>query len=194
MRNEKTTRLEELIEKWNTVHEMTNKRRHLLEKEIGRRESRQKTLSECGVTLSRARELSSKDFQQSLSEVETVKLVLNELESCEKTLKNLQSETDSNENEFGSPGNNQQEIIVNINQCEEMKITLSNKLEKLETILKQESQFNTDFAKLTEWIASTKGALVKDFYSLTEEQRQSAALEQETLAKEFSARRKPLKS
>ena len=187
--NEKTSRLEELIEKWNTVHEMTNKRRHLLEKEIERRESRQKTLSECGVILSRAHELSSKDFEQSLSEVETVKLVLNELESCESTLKNLQTETDSNENEFGSPGNNQQEIITNINQCEEVKISLSNKLEKLETILKQESQFNTDFAKLTEWIASTKDALVKDFYFLTEEQRQSAALEQETLAKEFSAKK-----
>lgn len=194
MGNEKTSRLEELIEKWNTVYEMTNKRKHLLEKKIEGRESRRKTLSQCAVTLSRARELSSKDFKECLSEVESMKIALAEFESCETTLKNLQSETSSIDNELGSPENNQQEIASYINQCKEVRMSLSNKLEKLETILEQQSQFNAEFSKLMEWIASTKGVLVKDFYSLAEEQRHSAALEQETLAKEFSAKKETVEN
>lgn len=187
--NESTNRLEELIAKWNTVYDTTNKKKNLLEKQIEGRESRQKILSECVVTLNRAHELSRKDFEQCLNEVESMKLALTELESCETTLKSLQAETNANENELVLPGNDQQQIVANINQCKEMKIVLSNKLERIQAILKLESQFNTDIAKLTEWISSTESVLVKDFYSLIEEQRQSAASEQERLAREFSARK-----
>ena len=187
--NERTNRLEKLIAKWNAVYDTTNKNKNLLEEQIEGRESRQKILSECVVTLNRAHELSRKDFEQCLEEVESMKLALTELESCERTLKSLQAETNSNENELVLPGNDQQEIVANINQCKEIKIVLSKKLERIQAILKLESQFNTDIAKLTEWIASTERVLVKDFYSLTEEQRQAAASEQERLAKEFSARK-----
>ena len=185
--NERTNRLEELIAKWNAVYDTTNKNKNLLEEQIEGRESRQKILSECVVTLNRAHELSRKDFEQCLKEVESMKLTLTELESCETTLKSLQADKNSNENELVLPGNDKQQIVANINQCKEIKIVLSKKLERIQAILKLESQFNTDNAKLTEWIASTERVLVKDFYSLTEEQRQAAASEQERLAKEFSA-------
>ena len=185
--NERTNRLEELIAKWNAVYDTTNKNKNLLEEQIEGRESRQKILSECVVTLNRAHELSRKDFEQCLKEVESIKLTLTELESCETTLKSLQADKNSNENELVLPGNDKQQIVANINQCKEIKIVLSKKLERIQAILKRKSQFNTDITKLTEWIASTERVLVKDFYSLTEEQRQAAASEQERLAKEFSA-------
>ena len=187
----RTSKLEEVVEKWNKVYEMTNGRRDMLMKEIESRESRQKTLSDCLVTLNRTGKLLSKDLKQCLSnnEAESIKQALVELERCETTLKVLQSEINSNENEFSSPRNKQEEIAAIISRCKTMKTSLLNKVGKLETILRQENEFNAEIAELLDWIASTEGALVVDFYGLGEEDRQTAALEQETLAKEFSAKK-----
>ena len=186
-----TRKLEEVVEKWNKVYKMTNERKDMLLKQIESRESRQKTLNECVVKLNRTHEILSKDMKQCLSvnEVESIKQALIELECCDTTLKVLESQINSNENELSSERNNKEGITAIIFQCETMKTSLSNKLEKLETILKQEKEFNAEIDELLEWITSTKDALVVDFYSLSEDNRQKAAVRQETLAKEFSAKK-----
>ena len=186
-----TRKLEEVVEKWNKVYKMTNERKDMLLKQIESRESRQKTLNECVVKLNRTHEILSKDMKQCLSvnEVESIKQALIELECCDTTLKVLESQINSNENELSSERNNKEGITAIIFQCETMKTSLSNKLEKLETISKQEKEFNAEIDELLEWITSTEDALVVDFYSLSEDNRQTAAVRQETLAKEFSAKK-----
>ena len=171
---------------------MTNERKNALAKEIESRESQQRVLNQCVITLKRSHELLSKNTTQCLStnEVENIKQALTELESCEKTLKAVQSEQSSNENEFSSPKKNQQEITTVVSKCQAIKMSLSNKLENVETILKQQNEFSIEIENILQWIASTETSLAVDFYSLTEEQRQTAVLDQERLAEEFSAKKK----